>query len=236
MSDPMKNLCTIWKTLFGVEPELSLTDFQEDFCADLPLPMFAENLWGGEPVAISKPYRRVVAQNQIAKNVEEMQKTPNGQVNSPDELLSEIFSKLIFSGDNCYDSINVVNSDNVFKSLNVYQSRSVHESKNVIFCTNCVGLENAAACDDSGFSQFVIRAMDSINCSRCLDVYQSGKCSNSIFLSNCYDVHECILCTNLRSKRFCIGNMQFSESAYNELRKQILAKLVFCNFKPMYKY
>jgi len=235
MVDPTEILGTIWRTIFLEESNLQIAKFQKDFCFDLPLPTFAENYWGGDRVATSKPYQHVVSQSQIEENYELFQETTTGIIKPIDQLLNEISTKLVFSGDNCYDSSNVLYSDNIFKSLNVYQSRSIHDSKKVIFCANSIGLENAAACDNTGYSQFVIRAMDSINCSRCFDIYQSGKCSNSFFLSNCYDVHESILCANVRSKRFCIGNAQYTESDYRELKTQLLQRLVFENFKPMYE-
>lgn len=236
MGDALDILNSAWSAIFpDTKLGLSLEDFEAEYCLDLALPLYGESLWGGHPVAMSKPYRHAASQSQIEKRTDELQQTPPFSGSSVEELLNCAFSNLLFSGDNHYDSENVIQSDNVFKSREIFYSRAIHQSKKVVFSGDSIGLENAAACDSSGYSQFVIRAIDSINCSRCFDIYQSGKCSGCLFVSNCYNLHDCILCTNLRSKRYCIGNMQFTEANYRKLRKEIEVALVFEGFRPMYQ-
>ena len=234
MFDAIVRLRHIWQTLFAINPDFYLMDFQKQFCADLSLPILIKNHWNEDLVAASRPFNRIVSQDEIQNSFEVFQETPAGEVKHVSTLLPEIYSNLIFSGSNCYDSSEITDSDNIYKSMNVHYSRGIHQSQNVIFCCHSTGLDNAAACDNSAYSEYVIRAIDSINCSRCFDVYQSAKCSNCFFLGNCYDVHESILCTNLRSKRFCIGNKQFSEDQYQQLKIPILEELVFRKFRPMY--
>ncbi|MBX7138851.1 MAG: hypothetical protein K1X83_12820 [Oligoflexia bacterium] len=236
MRDPLELLNSIWRMIFpGQQLDLSISEFEAAYCADLPLPLFTNSLWNTSAIAVSKPYGHAVSQSELEERSEELQDTPGASGMPLPELLNRAFGNLVFSGDNHYNCEAVLRSDNIFKSREVYGSRSIHDSQKVIFSANSIGLDSAAACDSSGYSQFVIRAIDSINCSRCLDIYQSGRCSGCLFVSNCYDVHDCILCTNLRSKRFCIGNMQFSEEEYRDLRPQIEAALVFNGFNPMYK-
>jgi hypothetical protein len=235
MNEALTVLKTIWRVLFSSEPSVDITTFLNDFCIDVSLPRYVKSVWSEKQVAQSKPYKAIVSQAEIFEKLNEIsEKIPQGRPLPIAELLQKVLPTLIFVGDTHYDSSTVVASDNIYKSLEVYYSRSVHNSKKVLGCANCTGLESAAACDNTGFSQFVIRAMDSINCSRCFDIYQSGKCSNCFFVSNCYDLHESILCTNLRSRRFCIGNMQFTESEYKDLKPKLLEALVFKDFQPMY--
>lgn len=226
----------IWKLNGLAEANFTVDTFKRDFCSDLPLPLFQDCEVKKQPLAVSRPFSRVVSQNEIEKMPAEYQETLQGVLQPVANILLDAQSRIVFSGGNTYDSAQVEGSDNIYRSTNIYYSRAIHDSRKVAFCTNSVGLENCAACDNTGYSQFVIRAIDSINCSRCIEVYQSGKCSNSMFLSNCYDVHESILCTNLRSKRYCIGNRQYSNSDFKQIKDELINELIIKEFKPMYTH
>jgi hypothetical protein len=45
---------------------------------------------------------------------------------------------------------------------------------------------------------------------------------NSLFIQDCYDLYECMFCAHISSRRYCIGNMEFSESEYNRLKPLII--------------
>lgn len=37
-----------------------------------------------------------------------------------------------------------------------------------------------------------------------------------------FDLYECIFCSHIANKRFCIANMQFEEEEYYEIKKAII--------------
>ena len=45
---------------------------------------------------------------------------------------------------------------------------------------------------------------------------------NSLFIQDCFDLYECMFCSHIASKRFCIVNMQFEEQEYYEIKKLII--------------
>lgn len=47
---------------------------------------------------------------------------------------------------------------------------------------------------------------------------QSHQCNNSSFLFACINCNECIACVNLRSRSYCIGNVQYSKEDYDKLK------------------
>ncbi|MBX7144558.1 MAG: hypothetical protein K1X79_08925 [Oligoflexia bacterium] len=235
MLDPLQILNKIWKTLFDADFSGDIPLFQAKFCADIPIPIFQQSISGTDLVASSKPYPRLISQSNL------LSQAPDGVTVSPatnqslDQIVDAALEDICFCGDNVYNSSDISLCDNIFGSTDVHCSRSIHNAQHVVLSANSIGLEYAAACDSSGYSQFVIRAVDSGNCCRCFDIYQSGKCSNAYFISNCYDVHDSILCYNLRSKRYCIGNRQFSQADYNHAKPRVLERLLSSGFRPMYQ-
>ena len=50
--------------------------------------------------------------------------------------------------------------------------------------------------------------------------------ANSFFIQDCSDLHECMFCSHISSKRFCIANMQFTEKEYYEIKKLIIEWII----------
>ena len=38
----------------------------------------------------------------------------------------------------------------------------------------------------------------------------------------CYDISDCMFCSHISGKRFCIANMQFSEEEYKRLKELVI--------------
>ena len=75
---------------------------------------------------------------------------------------------------------------------------------------------------ESSTSSFSIRCDDSKSCTNSYSVICSNKVSNSLFIQDCFDLHECMFCSHIASKRHCIANMQFEEEEYYALKKLII--------------
>lgn len=120
------------------------------------------------------------------------------------------------------DSINVAESDNVLKSENVYRSMDIRQSKNVLFSDGAGHSEYVVGCQRSGSLQYCIRVDDSISCSSCFTVAWSGKLVNSMFISDCFDLNECLFCTNISSKKYWIANMPFEKEEYMRIKDMVV--------------
>ncbi len=49
---------------------------------------------------------------------------------------------------------------------------------------------------------------------------ESEACLDSYFLYDCRNCSDCILCTNLRNKKYCIENVQYSKEEYLKMKKE----------------
>ena len=120
------------------------------------------------------------------------------------------------------DSTNVFESDGVYHSENVYRSLDIRKSKNILFSDGVDSSEFIVAGQTSKSSKYCIRIEDSKNVSNSFNVNWSNKITSSYFIRDCYDLVDCMFCTHLAGKRFCIANIQLEEAEYNEMKLKII--------------
>ena len=73
-----------------------------------------------------------------------------------------------------------------------------------------------------GSCNFCIRTDDSKDCSNSYNIICCNKISNSLFIQDCFNLYECMFCSHIAAKRFCIANMQFEEQEYYEIKNKII--------------
>lgn len=143
-------------------------------------------------------------------------------VTSLDEIL-KIWKKINYTtAERIYDSINVSKSDTIYKSENVYRSLNCTECKNILFCDGCGNSEFILGCQRTGGSSFCIRVDDSGECINSYNVICSAQISNSFFIQDAKNLDECIFCSHISDKKYCIANMQFEKEEYFEIKKEII--------------
>ena len=83
--------------------------------------------------------------------------------------------------------------------------------------------------NDSKDSMDCYSAVKSERCYECIDVHQCYnlrygqeciECSNSAYLFNCRNCSDCYGCVNLRSKRYCVLNQQYTKEEYGDRVKE----------------
>ncbi len=126
----------------------------------------------------------------------------------------------------CYNSTYVSKSDTIYDSSYVYNSSNCSNSKNIVFCDGCTKSEYLLASQRSGSCTFSIRVDDSSNCSNSYSVICSNKISNSIFIQDCFNLDECIFCSHIANKKYCICNMQFEKDEYFTIKNIIVKWIV----------
>ncbi|MFA5842543.1 MAG: hypothetical protein WC882_02630 [Candidatus Gracilibacteria bacterium] len=98
---------------------------------------------------------------------------------------------------NCYLTFGASNCENV------YYSNLADSDKD---CVDCSGCKNCELC------------YDSIDCIRCYNILASIQCKNSTNLAFCFDCHscqDCVGCFNLKYKKYCLFNVQYSKEEYD---------------------
>jgi hypothetical protein len=105
-------------------------------------------------------------------------------------------------------------TDDWWYSKNCYLCHSGLENEDLRYCYRVVHLRNSqycVFCSDSELSRDLVSCH---NCFRVLFGFNCWQCSDSAFLYDCRNCSNCLFCTNLRSKSYCIDNVQLTEEEY----------------------
>lgn len=214
----------IFKNVFNCDNNFSLEEILEKFAFDIKLPKevydsttnevtYADSIHSGKFITLN--------------NMEKIDKE-NGWIQEKKEIedldsLLELWNKInLITTERVYDSENVSKSDTIYRSINIYHSTDMSDSKNIVYCDSCGNSEYLLACQRSGSSNFCIRTDDSINCSNSYNVICSNKIINSFFIQDCFDLYECMFCSHIASKKYCIANMQFEKDEYFQIKDMII--------------
>lgn len=214
----------IFNNVFGVNNKFSLNEILEKFAFDVKLPKrvydsttneetWADSINSGKYITLSNMEKR---DSSIGWMLEKK------DIESLDELFEIWNSVNLTTTERVYDSINVSLSDTIYRSENIYHSTDCSDSKNLVFCDSCGNGEFLLASQRTGSSNYCIRCDDSKNCSNSYNVICSNKIINSLFIQDCFDLYECMFCSHIASKRYCIANMQFEKDEYFFIKKSII--------------
>ena len=210
--------------VFGYQNPFTIEKFMEKFAFDIRLPKQAYDSTTNELTWAQSlaPSKYITMQNAKKKSSGTDWMIEKRPLESIADVLAAWSETNYTTTEREIDSINVHESDNTYNSQNVFRSQDVHGSKNVAFCDGGFNLEYVAASQRSNTSVYSIRLEDSKECSNSFNVIWSGKISNSMFIQDCYDLYECLFCSHITSKKFCIANMQFTEEEYRKVKKLVV--------------
>lgn len=113
----------------------------------------------------------------------------------------------------------VAESDGIYNSAAVFQSVSVFDSKNIVYSYKIFDCNYMLASRDNSACTLGVRIKESVYCSSCFEVSWSNKVSRSMFIHDSFDLYECLFCSHLRSKKYCVANMQFEKEEYFRIKK-----------------
>ena len=220
----------IFRNIFDDDNNYTLDVLLEKFAFDVKLPKQVNDSITNEITwadAINSG-RFITNKNMEKRDEEDGWMLPKKEINNLQELIDIWKTINLTTTERVYDSINVIKSDTIYRCENVYRSTDCSDSKNMIFCDSCGDSEFLLASQRSSVCNFCIRTDDSTNCSNSYNVICSNKISNSLFIQDCFDLYECMFCSHIASKRFCIANMQFDEDEYYEIKKAIV-RWILCS-------
>jgi hypothetical protein len=214
----------IFKNIFGVESKKSLEEVMSKFAFDIKLPgKVIDSTTGEETWAEAVNRTKFITNTNMDKYAASHGwMIPKRDVNSLEEVL-KIWKKINYTTtERVYNSINVAESDTIYNCENIYRSLDLKETKNSIFCDGVGSSNFMLASQRTSNSNYCIRVDDSSSCSNSYNVICSAKISNSFFIQDCSNLYECMFCSHIANKRFCIANMQFEEEEYYEIKREII--------------
>lgn len=214
----------IFKNVLGVECSFTINGVLEKFAFDIKLPKKVYDITTNQETwadSISSG-KFITLENMEKKDKETGWMLEKRELSSFDELL-EIWENVnLTTTERVYDSLDVSQSDTIYRCEKIFHSSNCSDSKNLIYCDSCGNSEFLLASQRSGSSNYSIRCDDSVNCSNSYNVICSNKIVNSFFIQDCFDLYECMFCSHIASKRYCIANMQFEEEEYFEIKEMII--------------
>lgn len=214
----------IFNSVFDEGNKYSLEELLEKFAFDVKLPKqvndsttneitWADSINSGKFITLTNMEKKDTTKGWMRSKKE---------INNLQELIDAWNSINLTTTERVYDSLNVGKSDTIYRCENVYYSTGCSDSKNIVYCDSCGLSEYLLASQRSGSCNFCIRTDDSKNCSNSYNVICSNKVNNCLFIQDCFDLYECMFCSHIANKRFCIANMQFEEEEYYQIKKEIV--------------
>ncbi len=213
----------IFEKVFKECNEMTLEMIKEKLAFDVKLPKQVQDATTGEVTwANSAQNEKYITNANMEKWDEEKGwMLPKQEVKDLAQIV-EIWKTINYTTtERVYDSIDVAKSDTTYGCEKIYYSTGCMATKNAVFSDSCVNSDFLLASQRSNRCNFCIRTDDSKDCSNCYNVICSNKISNSWFVQDGFDLHECMFCAHIASKRFCIANMQFEEDEYRRIRKVV---------------
>ena len=214
----------IFNSVFDKSNSLSLDELLEKYAFDIKLPKQVNDSITNEITWADSinSGRFITNKNMEIKDSKEGWMIPKRDINNLQELIDIWNSINLTTTERVYDSINVCKSDTIYRSENVYRCTDCSDSKNIIYCDSCANCNYTLASSRSSNCDFCIRTDDSKDCSNSYNVICSNKIKNSLFIQDCFDLYECMFCSHISTKKYCIANMQFEEEEYYEIKKTII--------------
>lgn len=210
--------------VFGFQNPFSLDQTMQKFAFDYKLPQQVFDSVTSEPTwaKSTNPTSFMKLENVRKRTQQTDWMEPLTPLNSIEDIISAWSKTRYMTTERQIDSINVGQSDTVYGCENVYRSCDVTNCKNIIFCDTVKDSEYIVAGTSSQTSSFGIRIEDSQLCSNSFNVNWSAKVTNSLFVQDCYDISDCMFCSHISGKRFCVANMQVSEAEYKRLKDVVV--------------
>ena len=214
----------IFMEIFNEKSFLTIEKVLSEFAFDVKLPNKVLDAVDGSETWVSSinSNKYITQANMIKYDEYKGWMRPKKEINSLDEIL-KLWNKVNYTTtERVYDSINVSKSDTIYNCENAYRSQDCRKCKNVIFSDGCGNSEYILACQRSSNLNYCIKVDDSNSCSNSYSVICSAKISNSFFIQDANSLYECMFCSHIANRRYCIANMQFDKDEYMQIKSEVI--------------
>lgn len=214
----------IFNDVFQVPANGSIEVVGEKYASDIPQPKKEACFLSHNPTWTSYAAGHKIASQEAIelefKKSEWMKKY--SPLSSMRDVLTHWNKINYITGERNINSKNVYTSDGIYNSTEVYHSLSIFDSKNIMYSYKIFDSNYMLASRDDTSCVLGIRMKECIFCSSGFEISWSNKISRSMFIHDCYDLYECLFCSHIRSKKYCIANMQFSKDEYFKTKKMVI--------------
>ena len=214
----------IFYSIFEKDISLEVDEIYKKYAFDINLPVqVKDSMTGEETWSIIENASKYITQ----KNMEHCGNKrgwmfPKKNINTLEEIIKNWEKTNFITTERLYNSTNCIKCDTIYSSNNIYHSVDLTKCSNSFFCDGCRNCELMIASQRTTDSINCLRVDDSSSCSNSFNVICSGKIANSYFIQDCSDLYECIFCSHISNRKFCIGNMQYEEDEYYQIKKTIV--------------
>ncbi len=211
----------VFKDIFGIDNPYSLEELQKKFAIDIPsVQKVICALSNTHTWTFSSKDEKIASQQAIADQFKKDEWMKKKKVlNSIEDILKAWEDVNYLTGEKYINSKDVTESDGIYNSASIYHSVSIFDSKNIVFSYKIFDSNYMLASRDNSSCTLGIRIKESIFCSSDFEISWSNKVSKSMYIHDGFDLYECLFCSHLRSKKYCIANMQFEKEEYFNLKK-----------------
>ena len=164
--------------------------------SDVPFPVYEREYWFSDEW--EAPHLKYDSEKSFFDQYFELFKIAPRPHKSQVNTVNSDYTNLVFESKDCYLTFQAFRSE---KLLYCYRSHRLRESMNCFFCSD---------------SELLFEAT---NCNKCYNLKFSqdcSGCSDSSFLFDCKSCSDCFLCWNLRNKKNCILNKQYTPQEYQK--------------------
>lgn len=208
--------------IFSYQNPFSLEQFQQKYAFDVHLPIKVYDSTTGQETWTQSPNPTKFITTQNAWNRQDWDNRPKKELKNIQDIITA-WNEINYTATERYlDSLNVSESDNIYSCENVYRSQDTSGSKNILFSDGIKDSEFIVAGQRSVALSYCARVEDSNNCSNSFSVIWSKKIVNSMFIEDCGDMYECMFCSHITNKKFCIANIQYEETEYRALKDMVV--------------
>lgn len=210
--------------IFGQKSSLTLDEIRTKFAFDIKLPTEVKDSISNETTYSAMPNAEsyMKCENTYQYDRDKGWQLPKQTIKNIDEII-RIWKTINYTTtERVYNSEHVIASDPIYNSINVYASTNCGKCKNILFCDGTYDSEFSIACQRSTNVNFCLRVDDSNSCTNSYNVICCNKISNSFFIQDGSNLNECMFCSHLSDREYCIANMQFERAEYFQIKQQVI--------------
>ncbi|MFH1328217.1 MAG: hypothetical protein ABIH76_05165 [Candidatus Bathyarchaeota archaeon] len=125
------------------------------------------------------------------------------------------------------NSNNIERSSAVGGASNIYYCEDIwYKTRNVAFSHTVLYSENIFGSHMARYSKFCINIYNSYQINRGLEIDGCTNCSDVFFCHNSENLRNCILCFNVKTLSYAVGNIEVGKERYMEIKDMLISHIV----------
>ena len=213
-----------FQAIFGRDCPYTVTELREKFARDIQLPTKVQDSTTGEDTWTAMPNaeKYITDKNSSQRDEKVGWMQPQQTLHGIKDILKLWREINYITTERAYNCERVYASDPVYGSSDVYMCTNCNNCQKILYCDGDFEANHAIACQRSGNLNYCIRVDDSNSCTNSYSVVCCSKISNSLFIQDASDLYECMFCSHISNRQFCIANIQFEKEAYYQVKTEVI--------------